>query len=463
MPAATFPPGFLFGVAAASYQVEGAAAEGGRGPSIWDAFCAQPGRVHRGQDGSVACDQYHRYEEDAQLIADLGVSAYRLSVSWSRVLPTGEGEVNEEGVAYYDRLVDALLARGVEPWITLFHWDLPLALQHRGGWVNREVVGWFRGYTRVVADRLSDRVSNWFTLNEPACFVGLGHHTGMHAPGLRLPLAEVLRVQHHSNLAHGAAVDVLREHAKTPARVGAAPTGKACFPATDDPADAGAAARATFEVAEGKGMFFNHALSGDPMVLGRYPADLLTRFGDRMPAGFEDDLAAIQRPLDFYGINIYNGQPTRADASGRAVRQPASAGPPTTNIGWPIEPACIYWAAKQFHERYGLPMHITENGLASMDWVHADGVVHDPGRIDYTARHLWFLRKAVGEGVPVVGYFHWSVMDNFEWAEGYSKRFGLIYVDYETQERIPKDSYRWYREVVRSRGASLPDTLAPLR
>ena len=419
--------------------------------------------MHRGQDGSVACDQYHRYEEDARLIADLGVSAYRLSIAWPRVLPAGEGVVNQEGLAYYDRLVDALLGRGVQPWITLFHWDLPLALQHRGGWLNREVVGWFRDYTRVVADRLSDRVTNWFTLNEPACFVGLGHYTGEHAPGLKLPVAEVLRVQHHANLAHGAAVDVLREHARKKARVGAAPTGKMSFPVTDDPADAKAAAEATFRVTDSDGMFFNHALSGDPQVLGRYPEDLLSLFGHRMPAGFEDDLKNIQRPLDFYGINVYNGQPTRADGEGLAVRQEPRVGPPTTAIGWPVEPACIYWLTKQVHDRYGLPMFITENGLASMDWVHADGRVHDPGRIDYTARHLWFLRKAVEEGVPVEGYFHWSVMDNFEWAEGYSKRFGLIYVDYETQERIPKDSYRWYKGVIESGGETLPEALAPLR
>ena len=396
------------------------------------------------------------------------MKAYRISVAWPRVLPGGDGSPNEEGLAYYDRLVDALLDRGVQPWITLFHWDLPQALQLRGGWLNREVVGWFRGYTRVVVDRLSDRVSDWFTLNEPACFVGMGHYTGEHAPGLRLPVDQVLRVQHHSNLCHAAAVDVLREHAKTPARVGAAPTGKVSFPATApgedaDPADAEAAAPETFVVRDNEGMFFNHALSGDPMVLGSYPDSLLRLFGDRMPDGFEADLPGIQRELDFYGINIYNGQPVKADAQGNAVRQEPSIGPPTTAIGWPVEPACIYWAAKQIHARYGLPMHITENGLASMDWVHADGRVHDPGRIDYTARHLWWLRRAVSEGVPVEGYFHWSVMDNFEWALGYSKRFGLIYVDYETQERIPKDSYRWYAEVVKSRGASLPETLAPLR
>lgn len=459
----TFPDRFLYGVAAASYQVEGAAAEGGRGPSIWDAFCAQPGKVHRGQDGSVACDQYHRYEEDAQLIADLGVSAYRLSVSWSRVMPTGEGQVNEEGLAYYDRLVDALLERGVTPWVTLFHWDLPLALQHRGGWINREIVGWFRDYTRVVVDRLSDRVSNWFTLNEPACFVGIGHYEGRHAPGLRLPVAEVLRVQHFSNLAHGAAVDVLREHAKTPTKIGAAPTGKLSFPVTNDPRDAEAAARETFAVHDTEGMFFNHALSGDPMILGTYPEDLLRLHGTRMPEGWEKDLSAIHRPLDFYGINIYNGQPVKADAEGNAVRQEARIGPPTTAINWPTEPECIYWAAKQFHGRYGLPMYITENGLASMDWVHADGQVHDAGRVDFTTRHLWHLRRAVSEGIPVQGYFHWSVMDNFEWAEGYSKRFGLIYVDYETQERIPKDSYHWFAEVIRTNGGSLPETLAALR
>ena len=468
MPA--FKNDFTWGVAAASYQIEGAARTGGRGPSVWDTMCDWPGKVFRGHTGDVACDHYHRFRDDAKLIAGSGASAYRLSIAWPRVMPEGTGTVNEEGLAFYDQLVDALLEQGVTPWVTLFHWDFPSALMNRGGWLNRDVVDWFGDYTRAVVDRLSDRVTHWFTLNEPACFVGLGHAVGEHAPGLKMPISDILRIWHHAMLAHGRAVDILREHARQPAKIGAAPVGSVHYPADNDPALAADCAASTFTIEDYRkhGLWvMNHALMGDPALLGRYPESMLTQYGDRMPSGFEADLAQIHRPLDFYGMNLYSGEPQvrsdDPDARNGLKPAPEQPGSPTTQFHWNVTPDAIYWAVKFIQDRYDLPIYITENGLASMDWVHADGQVHDAGRIDFLTRYLCRLRDAATEGVDVRGYFQWSIMDNFEWAEGYRMRFGLVYVDYATQERIPKDSYHWYRTVAESNGAVLPEAPAPLR
>jgi beta-glucosidase len=459
----SFPDGFLWGVAAASYQVEGGAAADGRRPSVWDALCARPGAVFGGHKGDVACDHYHRYPEDVALIAELGARAYRLSVSWSRILPEGQGRPNEAGLDFYDRVVDALLTRGVDPWVTLFHWDFPLDLFQRGGWLNRDSVNWFSEFTDVVVRRLGDRVKHWMTLNEPQCFLGLGHAVGVHAPGMRYSRAEVLRATHHALLAHARSVQTIREAAPGKPYVGWASNGYVCYPATSAAADIEAARMAMFSVPQGDDWFFCNTWYSGPALLGRYPEDGLRQFGHDMPKGYERDLERMRQPLDFYGVNIYQGHPISAGPDGKPVRVPRPEGYPHTMSHWPVEPEVMYWGVRLLHERYGLPMYITENGCAAMDWVHQDGQVHDAPRIDYLARNLVALRQALRDGVDVRGYFHWSILDNFEWAEGYRMRFGLIYVDYATLERIPKDSYMWYQQVILSNGACLPVNPAPLR
>ena len=458
-----FPNGFLWGVAAAAYQVEGASDIDGRRPSIWDALCRRPGAVFGGHTGDVACDHYRRYPEDVALVAELGVKAYRLSISWPRVLPTGERPINEAGLDFYDRLVDALLSRGVKPWVTLFHWDFPLALFHRGGWLNRRSVDWFGEYARVVARRLGDRVQHWMTLNEPQCFVGLGHSSGVHAPGLRYSRPDVLRVAHHALLAHGHAVKAIRESATLTPKIGWAPHGAICYPASLAESDVHAARDAMFSLPPGDQWYFATTWFADPAVLGKYPEDGLRLFGTEMPKGFERDLPDIAQPIDFYGANIYQGHPVAAGADGIPVRVARPAGHPHTMCHWPVEPEVLYWGPRFLHERYKLPLYITENGCGAMDWVHQDGHVHDTPRIDFTSRYLTALRSAIADGADVRGYFHWSILDNFEWAEGYRMRFGLIYVDYQTLERIPKDSYMWYQQVILSNGGCLPAQQAPLR
>ncbi|MEN0019270.1 MAG: GH1 family beta-glucosidase [Planctomycetota bacterium] len=461
-----FRDDFVWGVASASYQVEGAASEGGRTPTVWDMVThGHPTfKVADGSSGDVACDAYHRTDEDADLIAGLGVQAYRFSLAWSRIMPGGTGEINHEGLDYYKRLIDALTSRGVKPYVTLFHWDYPLCLYDRGGWLNDDSPKWFADYATVVAKELGQSVHHWMTLNEPQCFIGHGHAYGIHAPGLKLPHREVLTVCHNALLAHGHAVQALRAHADKPT-IGWAPVGETRFPATDDPADIEAARRETFGVPDSKGHqhgpvtdlnFFNNAWFSDPVIKGEYPSgDEWNRFHAHLPEPKAGDLETIAQPLDFYGVNIYSGTPVKADADGHPVRATQRTGHPRTMMNWTVTPEALYWGPKFIAERYGLPVIITENGCAMADWVMRDGKVHDPGRVDFLDRYISQLKRAAAEGVDIRGYFQWSIMDNFEWGEGYTKRFGLVYVDYETGERIPKDSYHWYKDVVASNGANL--------
>ena len=457
----SMPNDFVWGVASASYQIEGSVREGGRSPSVWDEFSRWPGKTFDGHSGDRACRSYERTEEDADLIAGLGATAYRLSIAWPRVLPDGVGRVNEEGLAYYDRLIDALLARGVEPWVTLFHWDMPACLYRRGGWLNRDSGAWFAEYTRAVVDRLSDRVRRWFTLNEPQIFLGLGHNEGTHAPGLKLSRKDVLLATHHALLAHGESVQMIRARARTESLIGCAPVGNLKSPATRSDADIEVARSATFAVPS-EGWTFNYSWYCDPMLCGRYPEDGLALFGEDVPHYTEADMRTIHQPLDFFGVNIYNSEVVRAGDRG-PERAPRHEGYPITMFRWPVQPDALYWGPRFLQERYGLPVVITENGLASMDWVHSDGKVHDPGRIDFLARYLCELRRAIADGVEVRGYFHWPIMDNFEWGEEYALLFGLVYMDYRTGDRIPKDSYAWYKAVIGSNGATLPDHPAELR
>lgn len=457
----SFPKDFTWGVASSAYQIEGAHDLDGRGPSIWDAFSHQPGKVFDDHTGDAGCDHYHRYPEDVALMRDLGVQAYRFSLSWSRIMPEGTGQVNERGLAFYDRLVDSLLAAGVTPWVTLFHWDLPLALQHRGAWQNREIVDWFGDYSAVVAARLGDRVKHWMTVNEPTVTIGLGYYDGIFAPGYKLSFRDCLLGVHHLLMAHGRSVQALRAGCKGPVKVGLALTGRERIPASASAADREAARRDYF----GCPAKTVETLSwwADPVYLGRYPEEGLKNFGADVPVHTDADLKLIAQPLDFIGYNCYSGWPVRAKADGTPENFPGGwgTGNPRGTLPWlQIAPDAIYWAAKFQTERYKLPFVITENGYCNTDFVHLDGAVHDPQRIDFMARYLAAFRRAAAEGAPLAGYFYWSVLDNFEWKEGYKDRFGLIHVDYKTQRRTPKDSYHWYRDTIRANGANLP-TLPP--
>jgi beta-glucosidase len=449
----SFPPSFVWGAAAASFQIEGAASADGKGLSVWDMFCRRPDKIRNMDTGEVASDHYHHFKEDVALMKEIGLKAYRLSISWPRVIPEGIGRTNSKGVAFYDALVDELLAAGIQPYVTLFHWDFPYELYLRGGWLNPSSPDWFAEYTRRVVEVLSDRVQHWMTLNEPQCFLGLGMMSGEHAPGDRLGMHEVLLAAHNALLAHGKSVQVIRASARQPAQVGFAPVAVTYYPASDSPENIEAARQAMFGVHAKN--FWNNTWCSDPIFFKRYPEDGLALFGDAVPPYTAQDMETIGQPLDFYGANIYNGTRVRCGADGKPERVPLPTGHATTANTWPVTPEALYWGPRLLWERHHLPILITENGLANTDWPSMDGLVHDPQRIDFTTRYLAAIRLAIHDGVDVAGYFHWSIMDNFEWAEGYCMRFGLIYVDFNTQQRILKDSALWYRDVIASGGANL--------
>jgi beta-glucosidase len=453
-----FPDGFLWGAATASYQIEGAAAEDGKGESNWDVFCRRPGAVFEGHTGDVACDHYHRYPEDVALMKALGVSAYRFSISWPRVLPEGTGSVNRAGLDFYDRLTDAVLAAGIQPFCTLFHWDLPQALQHRGGFLNRDMADWFAEYAALMGRKLGDRLRIWATQNEPQCYIGLGLLTGTHAPGLKLGFSETLLAAHHSMLAHGKAVRALRASVSG-AQVGYVIATTTMRPATGTDADVAAARDAMFAVRDRT--HWNNAWWADPVLLGAYPSDGLDLFGRDMPNFPAGDLEEMRQPLDWLGINIYKADTVRRGADGLPQAVPVKPGHPRSGVDWqPITPDSHYFGPRFFYDRYRVPIWMTESGLSTRDQVSLDGRVHDPQRIDYMQRTLLELRRAMHDGVPVKGYMAWSLLDNFEWADGYKQRFGLVYVDYENQRRIPKDSFDWYARVIATRGASLAGEFA---
>ncbi len=449
-----FPKGFVWGAAAASYQIEGAPAEDGKGPSIWDMFSKKPGSVWKDQSGDVSCDHYHRYKEDIALMKAMGLQAYRLSISWPRVQPEGTGATNAKGLDFYDRLIDELLRAEITPWVTLYHWDLPLALYRRGGWLNRESAGWFADYATLIGKRFGDRVHHWMPLNEPQVFLGAGLIQGRHAPGDKLRFAEFLHACHNTLLAHGGAVRALRASAKGPMKIGTAQAGYNYVPATDSADDLKAARARYFATPDDS--YKQNAWWLDPMVLGKYPEDGVKLYGASMPVIRQGDMEAIKQPLDFIGMTLYSADPVRKGqgkgTEGKPEVVPWPAGYPITGFEWAVAPSIMRLVPTWLHERYKLPIAIVENGLSSRDWVDADGAVHDPGRIDFTARYLRELAAAIAAGVPIDAYFHWSILDNFEWAEGYKHRFGLIYVDYATQKRTVKDSGHWYREVIASNG-----------
>lgn len=451
----SFPENFVWGAATSAYQIEGAAAEDGKGMHIWDVYVKEPGHVYEGHTGDVACDHYHRFREDAAIMRKIGLKAYRFSIDWARILPEGTGKVNEAGVEFYSNLIDALLGNGIEPYITLYHWELPYELYKRGGWMNPEIAEWFGAYAKLAAERFSDRVSHFFTLNEPQCFVGLGFLTGEHAPGLKAPIQDTFEMAHNALRAHGRAVQMLRQYGKQPLTIGYAPTSSICYPQTDRPEDVEAARRLFFSMQEDdRNWTWNVAWWSDPVLLGHYPEEGLKRYEQYLPKITDADMALISEPIDVYGQNIYNGKCVRMGENGMPERVERYAGFPRTAMDWPVTPECLYWGPKFLYERYQKPIYITENGVSCHDVVSLDGRVHDPNRIDFLRRYLRELKKAAGE-IDLRGYFQWSLMDNFEWARGYSERFGLIYVDYQTQKRIWKDSAYWYRDVIQTNGVEL--------
>mgnify|MGYP005857343119 CR=1 FL=1 len=439
-----FPQDFSWGVATAAYQIEGAVQAGNRGASIWDRFCERPGAVVDGSSGAVACDHYHRCEQDIQLMQSIGCQAYRFSIAWPRVQPSGKGQPNPEGLAFYDRLVDLLLSAGMTPFATLYHWDLPQALQD-----DR-----FAEYTAIMVSCLSDRVVHWITLNEPQCFIGLGYHTGQHAPGMQLGWEQTLLAAHHSLLAHGKAAQAARAAAVKPVKLGIAMVGSVTCPMTEDKATIEAAKEAAF--ASNGNDLWNNAWFADPIFLGHYPEDGSAIFKEVMPETSEYDLSLISQPLDFYGANIYRGDFIRINETGASERVPLPYGYARSAYPyWAVTPEALYWGPLFYYERYKTPIYITENGFSSTDWVALDGKVHDPQRVDFTARYLQALLRAIHEGCDVRGYFHWTLLDNFEWGEGFNQRFGLIHVDFNTQARTLKDSAIWYRSLIKTNGAIL--------
>jgi beta-glucosidase len=454
----SFPEGFVWGTATAAYQIEGAVAEGGRTPSIWDTYSHTPGRVQDGDTGDIAVDHYHRYREDVALMRDLGVRAYRFSVSWPRIIPGGTGAVNAVGVDFYSRLVDELLGAGITPVATLYHWDLPQELEDAGGWANRETSYRFAEYARVVAEALGDRVSTWTTLNEPWCSAFLGYGSGVHAPG-ETDSAKALSAVHHLLLGHGLAIRELRSALPATAKVSITLNPAMARPATDNPLDI---------VAASKIDGLQNRIWLDPLFKGEYPADVREFTSEVTDWSYvhEGDLDIISTPIDILGVNYYNpvivghyagGERGRADGHGDGsgetwpgcsdVQFFDLAGRHTA-MGWPVDASGLRELLVRLHADYAMPMMITENGSAFEDIVEADGAIHDPDRTLYLQEHFVAAHQAITDGVDLRGYFVWSLLDNFEWAYGYSKRFGIVRVDLDTQVRTPKDSARFYTSVV---------------
>ncbi|NED93897.1 beta-glucosidase [Phytoactinopolyspora alkaliphila] len=463
-PIATFPPGFRWGAATAAYQIEGAVHEHSRGASIWDTFSHTPGSIADGTTADVACDHYHRYRDDVRLMSDLGLAAYRFSVAWPRVQPDGRGPANQAGLDFYRRLIDELLDHGIEPWLTLYHWDLPQALEDAGGWPERDTAARFADYALLVHQAVGDRVRHWTTLNEPWCSAFLGYGSGEHAPGRRDGRSAV-RAAHHLMLGHGLAADALWTAAQTGTQVGVTLNLYAVSPANGHPGAADAARRI-----DG----LANRIFLDPVLRGEYPADVVEDLTQltRLDHIADGDLDTISTPLSFLGVNYYSRYVVTADegaddapaADGKPSAWPGSEsvrfvgnGGPVTGMGWDIDPAGLTETLLRLHRDYpALPLYVTENGSSFPDVVSPEGDIDDPERVAYFFDHIEACHRAIAAGVPLRGYFAWSLMDNFEWAHGFAKRFGLVHVDYDDQRRRPKTSARWYAGVIRRNGLRLP-------
>ncbi len=436
-----FPAGFAWGAATAAYQVEGAVNEDGRGPSIWDTFAHTPGRTLNGETGDVACDHYHRYPQDIGLMKELGLNAYRFSIAWPRILPSGRGQINQAGLDFYDRLVDGLLAAGIDPYVTLYHWDLPQPLQDEGGWQNRETCNLFADYVEIVAGRLGDRVKHWMTHNEPLVVAFFGHWMGFHPPGITNPDAAA-QVAHHLLLSHGLAQSALRAAGGSQAQVGIAMALQPVYPAGDREQDLLVARREEL-------IWMKWFL--DPIFLGTYPFEDMELAGLGRPTMEAGDLEVISQPIDFLGVNYYSRNIARGSASSSAIEEEGEH----TTMGWEVYPDGLRVLLERLHRDYQpKTIHITENGAAFEDTLRADGTVEDDQRQRYLQRHFTAAHQAMQAGVPLRGYFVWSLMDNYEWTFGYSQRFGLIYVDYATQQRYIKKSGYFYQGVIAQNGVT---------
>lgn len=450
-----FRDDFVWGVASSAYQVEGRDPEDGCGKNIWDTF-TEEGRILDGKDAYTACDHMHRYKEDYKLMKLLGIKAYRFSMSWARILPEGTGKVNEKAIAMYRDMILSMKENGIEPYITMYHWEFPQALQDKGGWLNEDVIQWFGEYAKVVAENFSDICEYFITLNEPECFVGLGHLSGVHAPGLKLPYKDVFKIAHNALRAHGQAVINLRKYASRPIKVGYAPTCGMAYPATDSPEDIEAARKTLFGFHQPMDNWtWNVAWFNDPVFLGKYPEEGLKKFAEYLPEITDEDMKLISQPLDFMGQNIYNGYMMRQGEDGEPEYVDREAGAAKTAAGWPVTPECFYYGVKFLYERYHLPLYITENGMSCHDDVSLDGRVHDPNRQNFLDLYISALQRANDDGADVRGYFLWTFLDNFEWDKGYTERFGIVYVDFKTQKRIVKDSAFWYQKIIESNGREL--------
>jgi len=446
MASLTFPKGFLWGSATASYQIEGAWNEDGRAPSIWDTFTHAPGNIIDGSTGDVACDHYHRYREDVSLMSDLGMQAYRFSIGWPRILPEGRGRVNQAGIDFYSRLVDALLEKDIVPFATLYHWDLPQTLQDLGGWPERATAEAFVEYTDVVTRALGDRIKNWITHNEPWCVSILSHLIGEHAPGWNDPVA-ALQAAHHVLLSHGWAVPVIRRNSED-CEVGITLNFEVSEPASSGAADVRAASQSD-------GRFNRWFL--DPVFGRRYPSDIVADYAILFPDGMDfikpGDFEVMAVQTDFLGVNYYTRNVIRDGLARDNLPQTRFADLPRTNFGWEVYPEGLYKLLNRLHFEYQPPkIYVTENGASYMDGPGPDGRVHDENRRLYLRDHVAAAHRALENGVPLAGYFVWSLMDNFEWARGYTERFGIVWVDYDTQERIAKDSAHWYSAVIKANG-----------
>jgi len=437
-----FPEGFLWGVATASYQIEGSPLADGAGMSIWHTFSHTPGNVKNGHTGDVACDHYSRYKEDIKLMKELGVKAYRFSVSWSRIIPEGTGKVNQKGVDFYNRLIDELLKENIVPFVTMYHWDLPFALQVKGGWANKDIADWFGEYSEILFRNFGDRVKHWITLNEPWVVAFIGHLFGIHAPGIK-DIYVTFHVVHNLLKAHSKAVEIFRSTVKD-GKIGITLNNTAVTPASDNEEDKLAAL--TMHQMNNYPLFLN------PIFKGNYPERVLGLAKDFLPKSFEEDLPKIQKPIDFVGINYYFGSMVKYDPDSLMNVKVISRDLPKTEMGWEIEPEGFYRILKGVQDEYNpKEVYVTENGAAFSDILEGEEV-HDEERMDYLQKHFEQAYKAIEDGVKLKGYFVWSLMDNFEWAEGYSKRFGIVYIDYPTQKRFIKDSGRWYKKVIQNNG-----------
>jgi beta-glucosidase len=458
----TFPAGFHWGAATSAMQVEGSPYADGGGRSIWGAFEAVPGNIKDGSTNWVADDEYHRYAEDIGYMRDLGMNSYRFSISWPRVLPEGRGTPNEAGLAYYDKLIDALLAAKITPFVTVFHFDYPEALQKQGGWLNPDSSKWLADYAHLVAARFSDRVNNWLTINEPNILWGFGAEAGIMPPGLKLSSADLAQGAHNLLLGHGRSVQAVRAAAKKPVKIGLPFAGMLSIPASASPQDVAAARTASFSVEKRTIIplqpamtMMNNSWWLDPIYLGHYPAEGYKLFPTAEKLATAADMRLIHQPVDCCAVNLYFAPTVKVGADGGPELVPEEPTAPRSHYGWSITPELLYWAPKLLAERYKKPILITENGVSVADVPSADGKVHDPQRVSFLNSYLGAFKRAHQDGVPLAGYLHWSLLDNWEFSEGYEQRFGLIYVDRQTQKRIVKDSAYRYKEIIASNGAVL--------